>query len=79
MGTFSIWHWLIVFLVIALVVFVVWPAVRILHKAGYSGWWSLLMLVPFVNIIGIWLFAFAKWPRLAAGGPAGAGIPARDA
>ena len=72
MGTFSIWHWLIVFLVIA---FIVWPGVRILHKAGYSGWWSLLMLVPLVNIIVIWLFAFAKWPRLAAGGPPGTGKP----
>ena len=36
----------------------------VLHKAGYSRWWCLVMLIPFVNFIMIWVFAFAKWPNL---------------
>lgn len=43
-------------------VFFVWIYGRILHKAGYSGWLALLMLIPLVNIILILWFAFATWP-----------------
>jgi hypothetical protein len=59
MESFSVWHWLIV-----LVVFLVfqWPFWRIVRKAGYPGALSLLLLVPFVNIIVIWVFAFVTWP-----------------
>jgi hypothetical protein len=59
MDSFSIWHWLIVIFWIA--IFIV-PAWRITKKAGYSGYLSLLTLIPLVNIIAIWIFAFAKWP-----------------
>ena len=40
------------------------PLVKILHKAGYSGWWSVLILVPIVNLIMLYVFAFADWPAL---------------
>ena len=43
-----------------------WMGVRILRRAGYSGWWSLLMLTPLVNIAMIWVFAFSDWPALKA-------------
>ncbi|MEM4267031.1 MAG: hypothetical protein QW404_03175 [Candidatus Nanoarchaeia archaeon] len=33
-------------------------------KAGYSGWWSLLLLLPWVYIIVLFVFAFMKWPIL---------------
>lgn len=59
---------LVMALAVALVAFVYWLVVRVLRKAGYSGWWCLLMLVPFVNLIMIWVFAFAHWPRLGVGG-----------
>lgn len=36
--------------------------VKILNKAGHSGWHSLWILVPLVNLIMIWYFAFKKWP-----------------
>ena len=36
----------------------------IAKRAGFSRWWSLLMLVPIVNLICIWIFAFVKWPAL---------------
>lgn len=34
----------------------------IAKKAGYSGWWVLTLAIPWVNLIMIWVFAFAKWP-----------------
>jgi uncharacterized membrane protein YhaH (DUF805 family) len=62
MGSLSIFHFLIVILVLAS--FIV-PVVKIIQKAGYSGWWILLWFVPFANIIMLWVFAFADWPNLA--------------
>ena len=35
---------------------------RILNRAGYSRWWLLAMVVPLVNLIMLWVFAFADWP-----------------
>lgn len=61
MGAFSIWHWLIVMLV-GIVYFV--PMVKILNKAGYSGWYSVIVLIPLLNILALWMFAFSKWPNL---------------
>jgi hypothetical protein len=39
-------------------------AVSIVRKAGYSGWWVLLGLVPLVNLVMVFAFAFADWPVL---------------
>ncbi|CAJ0867697.1 hypothetical protein R20233_01436 [Ralstonia sp. LMG 32965] len=60
MGSFSIWHWLIVLLVLLFVYLL--PAGLIARKAGYSSGWALLMLVPLVNVITIWVFALSDWP-----------------
>ena len=59
MESFSVWHWLIVLIWIA--AFMV-PAWRIASKAGFSGALSLLLLIPLVNIVLIWIFAFIRWP-----------------
>ena len=39
-----------------------YPVLLILRKAGYSGWFSLICAIPGVNIIALWIFAFADWP-----------------
>jgi hypothetical protein len=56
---FSLTH-----LIIFAIVLAVWlvPGWRIATKAGYSGWLSLLLLIPVVNVVLIWVFAFVKWP-----------------
>jgi len=46
---------------------------KIAEKAGYPGAYSLLMLIPLVNLIVLILFAFGEWPitaqlRAARGG-----------
>jgi hypothetical protein len=62
MPSHSIWH----LLAIVIVVLIVWAFVavfgRILSRAGYSRWWLLTMVVPLVNLIMLWVFAFASWP-----------------
>jgi hypothetical protein len=49
-------------LVWAILVAIVCGAIA--RKAGYSRWYGLLMVVPLVNIVLIWIFAYAKWPAL---------------
>jgi len=61
MGSMSIWHWAIV--AIIGYIFVV-PCWRIARKAGFSGWWSLLVFIPFINFLLIWVFASVSWPAL---------------
>jgi len=36
--------------------------VKIISKAGYSGWFVLTAFVPILNIVMFIIFAFAKWP-----------------
>jgi hypothetical protein len=55
----SIADWLVVLLWLA--AFIV-PAWRIAAKAGFPGAWSLLLVVPIVNIMLFWVFAFIEWP-----------------
>ena len=59
MGIFSIWHWLILFF---LVLFYAVPMWRISRKAGFPGVLGLLMLIPVLNFVLLWIFAFTKWP-----------------
>jgi len=51
---------------------VVIPLWFIFTKAGFSGWWSLLMLVPGLNIVVLYVLAFADWPMLRGNGSAAA-------
>jgi len=60
----SIWQVIILGGVAGVIAFSVWLNIRILNKAGYSGWWSIVLFIPLVNIIMIWVFAFSKWPKL---------------
>ena len=39
-----------------------WMYVRIIRKAGYSGWWVLMALVPIGNLVMLGFFAFKEWP-----------------
>ncbi|MHC6800150.1 hypothetical protein ACYTR9_07515 [Vibrio antiquarius] len=59
MGGISIWQLIILSLIVLIPILLFGP---ILKKAGFSKWWSFIMLVPIVNIIAIWVFAHIKWP-----------------
>ena len=62
MASLGIWHWmaLVAFTIIVAASIAVFG--RILNRAGYSRWWLLTMVVPPVNLIMVWVFAFAIWP-----------------
>ena len=40
----------------------IFATVKVITKAGYSGWFVLLALVPLVNFVMFLVFAFSKWP-----------------
>lgn len=46
---------------------------RIFQKAGHSGALCLLMLVPVLNVIMFFWFAFSTWPIERQGAALGAG------
>jgi uncharacterized membrane protein YhaH (DUF805 family) len=47
---------------IAMLVLAIVAAVKVVSKAGYSGWWVLIALVPIVGSIFFLVFAFSTWP-----------------
>lgn len=51
-------------LLLALFIFVMWLGVKIIQKAGLDPRLVVFLLIPIVNIILIWVFAFTKWPNL---------------
>jgi hypothetical protein len=66
MHSFGLVHWLsaLIPLLVALVIFGI-PAAIILRRTGYHPAWALLGAIPGVALVGLWIFAFAKWPVLA--------------
>jgi len=59
MDGIGIWQLLIILTLIFIPLLVFGPIAK---KAGYSVWWGVVMIIPFVNLIGIWVFAFVTWP-----------------
>jgi len=39
------------------------PVSRILRRLGFSGWWTILAFIPWINVIGLWVIAFVRWPK----------------
>lgn len=61
MGSFSIWHWIIVILYVTLTITFFKSLVRLLNRLGFSGWWSVFSLIPIINIIALRALSKAKW------------------
>ncbi|MBK8157903.1 MAG: hypothetical protein IPK59_03610 [Rhodospirillaceae bacterium] len=59
---FSGFHFFVVILWLLVVAVMMIPYVKIIKKAGYSGWWTLTVFVPLLNLIMLWGFAFSTWP-----------------
>ena len=62
MSSFGTWYWIGILLLVLLVWAFVAIFGRILMRAGYSRWWLLTLFVPVVNLVMVWVFAFANWP-----------------
>jgi uncharacterized membrane protein YhaH (DUF805 family) len=50
------------FFALAIFLVMMWPYVKIIQKAGYSGWHALWMFVPIANLVMLFVFAFSRWP-----------------
>jgi hypothetical protein len=61
LGVHTLWM-----LLMALVVVV--PFWRICVKAGYSGWLSVLVLIPLANLVFLYFLAFSTWPSQRGSG-----------
>lgn len=53
-------HWLVFAVIVALIAY---PIGRILRRIGISPFWSLLVFVPVLNMLGLWILALADWPK----------------
>jgi hypothetical protein len=51
-----------IIILVVVCLLVIWPLWRICSKAGYSGWLSISLLVPFLNYAVVLYLAFAEWP-----------------
>jgi len=69
MLSFTLWH--VLALVIGLLILWAFIVVfgRILNRAGYSRWWLATLFVPVLNLIMVWIFAFADWPAAKRNAP----------
>ncbi len=69
-GAYGIGHWIAFAIAIAVVLY---PIGRILRRVGLSPFWSVLAVIPLLNLIGLWVLAFADWPAegRAVGAPGG--------
>jgi uncharacterized membrane protein YhaH (DUF805 family) len=64
MGSMSILHMWMALGTIAVFLIIIVPSARILRRTGHSGWWCLLIFVPMVNMLALWIFAYASWPAV---------------
>ena len=58
MGGLSIWHWLVLAIVVAWAVAVA----KILKRLGFNPVWAIFSIFPPVSLLGIWMIALADWP-----------------
>ena len=60
------WQWVVAAVMpLLLIALVAVPVAQVMHRAGHSRWWTILAFVPLLNLIGLWVFAFARWPSAA--------------
>ena len=60
MGYWSAWHWILFAVFAALVLY---PIGRILARIGFSPFWSVIVLIPLANLVGLWIIALSDWPK----------------
>jgi len=58
----SLLHWLAI-VGLFYVIFGI-PFARILRRVGLSRWWSVLTIIPMINLIGLWTLAYMRWPAI---------------
>lgn len=49
-------------LILAPTIVTIWASWKVVARAGYHGAWSLTLLIPLVNLVFLYVFAFSRWP-----------------
>jgi hypothetical protein len=57
---YGLGHWVVFVLFVAAVLY---PTGKILDRIGLSPFWSVLALIPVVNLVALWTLAFIDWPQ----------------
>lgn len=60
MAGYGFGHWLVFIVFVAVFVY---PIGRVLGRIGLSPLWSIVAFIPVVNLIALWILAFADWPE----------------
>jgi len=64
MAAFSIWHWLLVMMILlVLPIVMIIPMWRLLPRAGIPAPIAILSIIPFALIVLLWIMAFKRWPE----------------
>ena len=50
----------VIILIVAILAII--PSVIILRRLGFSPWWAIVAPISPLNILGLWVIAFVKWP-----------------
>lgn len=59
MGSISIWHWIIVILMVFAIVVPFW---KIFARLNIPRALAIFAVIPFVSILYLWIIAYRKWP-----------------
>jgi hypothetical protein len=51
-------------MVVLLIILFGVPIARVIHRSGHSRWWTIIAFIPLLNLIGLWVLAFARWPTV---------------
>ena len=62
MSSMNLMHFIVIVPIILAVLLV--PVARVLRRAGFSGYWCVLSVIPLAGLIGLWVFAFISWPSI---------------
>ena len=62
MSLFGLPFWLEYLIAGVLVLALIASASVVLTKAGRHPAWCFLLLIPYVQVIAVWVFAFMVWP-----------------
>jgi hypothetical protein len=57
-GGLSPLHWLLILVLIS----PVFAMANVIKRVGHSPWLALLFLIPMVNWVFLWVFAYMRWP-----------------
>jgi hypothetical protein len=59
-------RFLLVFYLLGYAILLTVPVARIFKRVGLSPWLAILAIVPIINLLGLWMFAFNPWPSDSA-------------